>query len=581
MMLSPADSSLHGASTRPTISHASVEHGVRQVSTTTSASKISVYVGLPRWQAWFGRRSTRSRQVLRTLSPGLQQNELAFCKHLMQHLCLGLVMAGAGYVVARVGGLICSPISLWGGLGAMAVGGLGYGLLRQGQGPLGVSVVAGGLSVIVGVHGWQHGLTALVPVLGVLGILLSGLLLDGWLLTQHMASALHIIRRQAAVLTRMAHALTTEPVLDTFLGQVLTAIAEQLHAERAALWFHDCAQDTLAIHMTVEKGYVLLASQMGDTAPQPRAASEMPLWQELKRTRHPIFVADVAHDNRLLLRDTLAAQGVKTLLMVPLLLGDEVIGWLSIRSTTPRRYQPEEFALAQALSQHVTLAVQLSCVAEQRRQAAVLEERNRLAREIHDTLAQGFTGIVVQLEAAEDVLAETPAEAQAHMARARQLARVSLAEARRSVRALRPRALTDSDLPTVLPRLVEQVTAQTSIRAQVQVHGTPAPLPPEVENALLRISQEALINTVKHAQARSVQLVLTFDAAAVHLRVTDDGQGFDPQQATIREGFGLVSMRERAERIGGRFTLASQATHGTTVMVVVPMAPHQAQRISV
>jgi signal transduction histidine kinase len=379
----------------------------------------------------------------------------------------------------------------------------------------------------------------------------------------------------------MAHALTTEPMLDTFLGQVLTAIAEQLHAERAALWFHDCAQDTLAIHMTVEKGHVLLASQMGDPAPQPRAASEMPLWQELKRTRHPIFVADVAHDNRLLLRDTLAAQGVKTLLMVPLLLGDEVMGWLSIRSTTPRRYQPEEFALAQALSQHVPLAVQLSCVAEQRRQAAVLEERNRLAREIHDTLAQGFTGIVVQLEAAEDVLAETPAEAQAHMACARQLARVSLAEARRSVRALRPRALTDSDLPTALPRLVEQVTAQTSIRAQVQVHGTPAPLPPEVENALLRISQEALINTVKHAKARSVQLVLTFDVAAVHLRVTDDGQGFDPQQATIREGFGLVSMRERAERLGGRFTLTSQTTHGTTVMVVVPMAPQQAQRISV
>ena len=123
--------------------------------------------------------------------------------------------------------------------------------------------------------------------------------------------------------------------------------------------------------------------------------------------------------------------------------------------------------------------------------------------------------------------------------------------------------------------------AQTAIRAQVQVHGTPAPLPPEVENALLRISQEALINTVKHAQARSVQLALTFDATAVHLRVTDDGQGFDPQQATMREGFGLVSMRERAERIGGRFTLTSQAAHGTTVMVVVPMAPQQAQRISV
>ena len=459
----------------------------------------------------------------------------------------------------------------------MAVGGLGYGLLRHGQGPLGVSVVVGGLSGLVVVHGWQHGITALVSVLGFLGIVLSGFLLDGWLLTRPIASALHIIRRQAAVLTRMAHALTTEPVLDTFLGQVLTAIAEQLHADRAALWFHDRTQDTLAIYMTTEKGHVLVTSQMGSAAPEPRPASEMPVWQELRHSRHPIFIADVTHDARLVLRDALAAQGVKTLLLVPLLLDDEVTGWMSIRSTTPRRYQPEEFALAQALSQHVMLAVQLSCFAEQRRQAAVLEERTRLAREIHDTLAQGLTGIVVQLEAAEDALAETPAEAQAHIARARQLARTSLAEARRSVRALRPQALTDSDLPTALPRLVEQVTAQTPLQAQVQVHGTPCPLPPDVENALLRIGQEALINTVKHAQASTVQLALTFDAAAVCLRVTDDGRGFDPQRAATHEEFGLVSMRERAERIGGRFTLTSWPTHGTTVMVVVPMA-HQAHR---
>src|SRR5262245_23031316 len=128
MMLSPGDNSLHGASTCPTISHASVEHGGSQVSIIPSESKMPVYTGLPRWQAWLGRPSIRPRQVLRTLSPGLQQNELAFCEHLMQHLCLGLVMVGAGYFVARVGGLICSPLSLWSGLGAMVVGGLGYGL---------------------------------------------------------------------------------------------------------------------------------------------------------------------------------------------------------------------------------------------------------------------------------------------------------------------------------------------------------------------------------------------------------------------------------------------------------------------
>ena len=484
-MLSPHDSSLCGASTRPTTSRASVERDVHQVSNTPARSKRVVFAGLLRWPSWFGGRAARPEQVPCIPSPGLQQYELALWWRFLQPLCLGLVMAGAGYLVAGVSGLICRPFSLWNGLGAVAVGGLGYGLLRHGQGPLGVSVVVGGLSGLVVVHGWQHGITALVSVLGFLGIVLSGFLLDGWLLTRPIASALHIIRRQAAVLTRMAHALTTEPVLDTFLGQALTAIAEQLHADRAALWFHDRTQDTLTIYMTTEKGHVLVTSQMGSAAPEPRPAREMPVWQEIKHSRHPIFIADVTHDTRLVLRDALAAQGVKTLLLVPLLLDDEVTGWMSIRSTTPRRYQPEEFALAQALSQHVMLAVQLSCFAEQRRQAAVLEERTRLAREIHDTLAQGLTGIVVQLEAAEDALAETPAEAQAHMARARQLARASLAEARRSVRALRPQALTDSDLPTALPRLVEQVTAQTPLQAQVQVHGTPCPLPPDVRERAL------------------------------------------------------------------------------------------------
>jgi signal transduction histidine kinase len=245
---------------------------------------------------------------------------------------------------------------------------------------------------------------------------------------------------------------------------------------------------------------------------------------------------------------------------------------MSIRSATSRQYRPEEFELAQALSQHVTLAVQLSCVAAQQHQAAVLEERNRLAHEIHDTLAQSLSGIILQLDVAEEALLETPDAARAHLARARQLARDSLAEARRSVRALRPQALADSDLPTALRRLVEQMTAHTPLQARVYVRGTPCPLLPTVENALLRIGQEALTNTVKHAQACTVQLALTFDTTAVCLRVSDDGRGFEPYQATRHDGFGLISMRERAERIGGRFTLTSQPAHGTAVRVVVPMA---------
>jgi signal transduction histidine kinase len=175
------------------------------------------------------------------------------------------------------------------------------------------------------------------------------------------------------------------------------------------------------------------------------------------------------------------------------------------------------------------------------------------------------------LDVAEEALLETSDKARAHLVRARQLAYESLIEARWSVQALRPRALVDHDLPTALTRLVEQVTAQTPVQARVQIHGTPCLLSPTVENALLRISQEALTNTVKHAQARTAHLALTFDTAEVSLRVSDDGHGFDPYQAAPQHGFGLISMRERAEHIGGHLTLTSQPSHGTAIRVVVPM----------
>lgn len=150
------------------------------------------------------------------------------------------------------------------------------------------------------------------------------------------------------------------------------------------------------------------------------------------------------------------------------------------------------------------------------------------------------------------------------------MARESLAEARRSVRALRPQALEQNDLPAALARLAARVTAGALAHIVFHVHGTVRPLPVEVESDLLRITQEALTNACYHAQARNITIDLTYGGHQVQLHVQDDGQGFDVHGSAASNGFGLLSMRERAERIGGRFTLTSRLGKGTKVVVIVP-----------
>ena len=297
---------------------------------------------------------------------------------------------------------------------------------------------------------------------------------------------------------------------------------------------------------------------------------EAQFWPELVQTQRPIIVTDLEHEARLTTREVLLSQGIRSLLLLPLVLEDEVTGWVSVQSTAVNSYHSAELELAQTLAQQVALAMQLENFAEQRRQAAILEERNRLAREIHDTFAQGLTGVIIQLEAAKEVIETTPDDAHSHLTRATALARESLTEARRSVRALRPQVLDHLDLPTALERLSVQLEASTQIPIAFTLHGTPYPLPAEVAANLLRISQVAIINAWKHAQPRAISLVLGFYSHEVQLHIQDDGRGFDTLTSLAGSGFGLTSMRERAERLGGHLTLTSALGQGTKIAVKVP-----------
>ncbi|MDZ7966690.1 MAG: AAA family ATPase [Nostoc sp. DedSLP03] len=202
--------------------------------------------------------------------------------------------------------------------------------------------------------------------------------------------------------------------------------------------------------------------------------------------------------------------------------------------------------------------------------ASILEERNRMAREIHDTLAQAFTGILAQVGAANQVLTDDLEATGAHLDLIKELARTGLTEARRSVIALRPQLLEEGSLQSALHRLVTQTrAAATDTTLYYEIEGAVYSLPIEVENNLLRIGQEALTNAIRHANAEEIRVELVYDRDRFCLRVKDNGQGFGVGSVPSSNGFGLLGMSERAERIGAQLTIGSQPGRGTEIIVTV------------
>jgi signal transduction histidine kinase len=221
--------------------------------------------------------------------------------------------------------------------------------------------------------------------------------------------------------------------------------------------------------------------------------------------------------------------------------------------------------LEESMAENAALHARL---VEQARAAGVVEERRRLAGEIHDTLAQGLTAIVAQLEAAEQA-GHRPDERSRHLTQARSLARSSLTEARRSVRALRPEQLENATLAEALGELTCGWSQQSGIPAELETAGAASRAPADTEAALFRVAQEALTNVGRHAKATKVRLTLTDLDDMLLLDVADDGVGFDADADTT--GYGLVGMRHRLAGVGGALTVESAPGYGTTLNAAVPL----------
>ncbi|BAY21148.1 hypothetical protein NIES2100_08970 [Calothrix sp. NIES-2100] len=202
-------------------------------------------------------------------------------------------------------------------------------------------------------------------------------------------------------------------------------------------------------------------------------------------------------------------------------------------------------------------------------EASILDERNRMAREIHDILAQAFTGILLHIGAAMELIIKKPDKAEAHLETVDELARTGLAEARRSVTALRPKVLEEGNLFDALKRLTNQMKLSTQTHLTCEIIGTAYSLLPNVENHLLRIGQEALTNAIKYAHATQIDVELVCEESQCLLRIKDNGQGFDIDQVASSKGFGLLGMSERVEQIGGELVIQTHPGQGTEIVVVV------------
>ncbi|WP_439658367.1 sensor histidine kinase [Lentzea sp. HUAS TT2] len=226
-----------------------------------------------------------------------------------------------------------------------------------------------------------------------------------------------------------------------------------------------------------------------------------------------------------------------------------------------------ETALAENAALHVQLLVQA-------REAGVLDERQRMAREIHDTLAQGLAGILTQLQAAEQ--ADEPAVSGRHVTNAMTLARESLVEARRTVHAVGPSALASARLPDAIGDVARRWSEVNRVEAVLTTTGDARPMHTDVEVTLLRTAQEALANVAKHARAGRVALTLSYMEDLVTLDVLDDGVGFRPgarRSSSADGGFGLAGMQQRVHRLAGRLDVESEPDGGTAITVTLPAIP--------
>lgn len=371
--------------------------------------------------------------------------------------------------------------------------------------------------------------------------------------------------RELSILNSIAQALNRSVDLDESLQSALAQVADLLDLQTGWVWLlQESGSDD------VESSYLAATQNLPPALAQNRQRMEGSCY--CLRTFAEGDLAGAANVNIVecsrLQGLVDGTDGLRYHASIPLYAHGKKLGVLNVASTDWRRLSTEDLQLLYTVGDLVGIAIERARLFARSAQLGAAEERNRLAREIHDTLAQGLTAVSLHLESADAWLEDGSDLVRIHQSvrQALALTRANLEEARRSVMDLRAAPLEGRSLAQALAELV----AKSDLPVQLSVSGQRRPLPPHIEIGLYRIAQEALTNIQRHAGAEQVTLELTLGPELVKLRVVDDGSGFDPA-GVPPDRFGLVGIRERVKLLNGRLYLDSRLQKGTTLAVHIPL----------
>lgn len=368
-------------------------------------------------------------------------------------------------------------------------------------------------------------------------------------------------------------ALASVPELDEFLGQVMAAMTRQFGAASSILRLRDFEQNVLILDLVFQEGRVMTPAE----AKYPPNLRILPLDDRQRNLlKGPAAVLHLLDPKTRIpdeFRSYLLSLGARTSLVIPLNLGGELVGSVTFRFKEDREFRPEELEIARALASQASLAIELTRLAKAARQSAVLEERSELAGEIHDSLAQIFTGIFMQLGAAKKVMQRGGANSLDYVERAIELAQFGLAEARRSAFSFQPSVIDELGLVRAMQKLVDRSNIPGKLRCDFASTGVwDNSLPSSAQEDLLRIAQEAISNAVRHAKPTAVQVNLHTNPSNLTLEVTDNGSGIANPDDARRDGFGLSNMQARAEKLGAQFEVRTAVGKGTSIAVRLPLS---------
>ena len=371
--------------------------------------------------------------------------------------------------------------------------------------------------------------------------------------------------RDLAILAAIAEALNSAPDVQRALERTLAMVADLLGLRTGWVWLLDPEGGRF---------YNAAAQDLPPYLQEPVRMTGRSCWciDEFREGNLTPKNIDVMECSRLRpavkLKATDLTRGLAYHASIPLYFQDKPLGIMNVTGPAWRELTADELRLLSTIAYQVGIAIERARLAEDSARLARAEERSRIAREIHDTLAQALIAIALQLEGALRAMDASPPRARARVERALAVTRESLDEARRSVLNLRAAPLAGKPLPEALTALGRTLTAETGIR--VHVDAPAVSLPPRVEAELFRVAQEALANVRRHAGATEVEITLTAAPRRVRLAIRDNGTGFAP--AAVPEGrLGLVGMRERAQVLGGELRVQSARGRGTTITADVPL----------